>query len=335
MSDKRKFELHAGPFLHAGRSTRGLMAEVLLALVPVVLAAVWFFGVAALLSVAVACAGAMLTERALSAGPRGISLRDGSAAITGVMLALTLPPSLPLWMGFLGGAFGIGAGKLAFGGLGQNPFNPALVGRAFLQAAFPGAVTHWTRPFAASRELLPSVFTLPFTKAPAIDAVKSATPLGMAKFEHQLTPLSSLFWGNVAGSLGETSAALLLIVGGWLAIRRVFDYRLCLSTLLSTLVTSALFHLAAPSRCPEPLFMLLSGGVLFAAVFMATDPVTTPVTPIGAWIYGAGVGLLIVLIRSFGGLPEGVMYSVLLMNAVTPLIERTTQPKPFGATVRP
>ncbi|MFM2420032.1 MAG: hypothetical protein RL385_4755, partial [Pseudomonadota bacterium] len=125
------------------------------------------------------------------------------------------------------------------------------------------------------------------------------------------------------------------VVGLWLAIRRVFDYRLCLSTLLSTLVVSALFHAVAPTRCPDPLFMLLSGGVLFAAVFMVTDPVTTPVTPRGAWIFGAGVGLLVVLIRCFGGLPEGVMYSVLLMNAVTPLLDRTTQPKPFGATVRP
>ncbi|MFM2416464.1 MAG: hypothetical protein RL385_1187, partial [Pseudomonadota bacterium] len=198
MSIARKFELHAGPFLHAGRSTHGLMLEVLLALVPVILAAVWFFGACALLCVTAACAGAMLTERGLAGAASASSLKDGSAALTGMLLALSLPPSLPLWMAFLGGAFAVGAGKLAFGGLGQNPFNPALVGRACLQAAFPGAVTHWTRPFAASRELLPSLFALPFTKAPAIDAITSATPLGISKFEHQATPLAALFWGNVA-----------------------------------------------------------------------------------------------------------------------------------------
>jgi electron transport complex protein RnfD len=143
-----------------------------------------------------------------------------------------------------------------------------------------------------------------------------------------------LLSGNVAGSLGETSAALLLAIGVWLAARRVFDYRLAVGTLVSVLVCSSLLHLGWPELCPPPLFMLLSGGLLFGAVFMVTDPVTTPVTMRGAWLFGFGVGFLVVLIRVFGGLPEGVMYAILLMNSVSPLLDRYTQPKPFGAKVR-
>ena len=331
------FVVRPGPFLHGARTTRGLMFEVLLSLLPVVFAATYFFGSVALWSCVAGCAGAVLCERATRPA-RSIDAParwDASPYITGLMLALSLPPALPLWMVFLGGAFSVGVGKQVFGGLGQNPFNPALVGRAFLQAAFPTTVTRWTLPHASFEQLTPSVLSLPLAHPGAVDAVSAATPLGCAKFAHQTTDLSALLQGQVAGSLGETSALLLLAIGLWLALRRAFDYRLCAGTLLSTFAVSALLHALWPDRCPAPLFMLASGGLLFAAVFMVTDPVTTPVTPLGAWLFGAGVGFLVVLIRVFGGLPEGVMYAVLLMNAVTPLLDRYTQPKTFGATVRP
>ncbi|MDD9970979.1 MAG: RnfABCDGE type electron transport complex subunit D, partial [Myxococcales bacterium] len=254
--------------------------------------------------------------------------------ITGVLLALTLPPALPLWRGLLAGPVATGVGKMAFGGLGQNPFNPALVGRAFLQAAFPTATTTWTKPGADFSQLAPAVLRGPFMSGGRVDAVTTATPLGLAKFEHELAPLDRLLFGDTSGSLGETSAVLLLVIGVWLGARRVFDYRLAVGTLASAAVCSGVLHATMPTRCPPPEFMLLSGGLLFAAVFMVTDPVTSPVTARGAWLFGAGVGLLVVLIRVFGGLPEGVMYAVLLMNAVTPLLDRYTQPKPFGAQVR-
>jgi electron transport complex protein RnfD len=248
-----------------------------------------------------------------------------------VLLGLTLPPGLPLWMAFLGGVVGVGLGKLVWGGLGQNLFNPALVGRAFLQAAFPSALTTWSAPlssgefFAIPRSLL----ALPLLRA-EVDAVSAATPLGLVKFEHQLTDTGPLLLGMTSGSLGETSAVLLLACGVWLGLRRLFDWRLPLSTLLAVSAFSGALYLLQPEAYPPPLFMLLSGGLLFGAVFMVTDPVTTPTTPRGAWVFGVGVGAMVVLIRVFGGLPEGVMYAILLMNALTPLINRRTQPRPFG-----
>jgi electron transport complex protein RnfD len=163
-----------------------------------------------------------------------------------------------------------------------------------------------------------------------VDAVSTATPLGLAKFENQIAEIGSLFFGNISGSLGETSAVLLLLLGLWLGARRIFDWRLPVSTLLSVAILSGILHYLSPESNPPPTFMLFSGGLLFGAVFMVTDPVTTPTTPRGAWIFGIGVGVLVVLIRLFGGLPEGVMYAILLMNAATPHINRYTQRRPFG-----
>jgi electron transport complex protein RnfD len=237
-------------------------------------------------------------------------------------------------MVFLGAFVASAVGKMVFGGLGQNPFNPALVGRAFLQAAFPTAITRWTPPESGFEQLSTVTLSLPFASSKLVDGVSGATPLGLAKFEHQFSELGPLLWGNVSGSLGETSTALLLVLAVWLSLRRVFDYRLFVGTVGSVLVLSAFLHAVWPAACPPPLFMVCSGGLMFGATFMVTDPVTSPVTALGAWIFGAGVGALVVLIRAFGGLPEGVMYAVLSMNAVCPLIERFTQPKPFGANVR-
>jgi electron transport complex protein RnfD len=258
-------------------------------------------------------------------------LRDYSATLTGVLLGLTLPPAFPLWMAFLGGVAGVGLGKLIFGGLGQNLFNPALVGRAFLQAAFPTAITTWSAPAQPGTQLSvsTSLFARPLMSA-EVDAISAATPLGLAKFEGQITDLGPLLIGNTAGSLGETSALLLLLCGLWLGARRMFDWRLPVSTLLSVAVFSGVLHLISPQSYPPPGFMLLSGSLLFGCVFMVTDPVTTPTTPRGAWIFGAGVGALVVLIRLWGGLPEGVMYAILLMNSAVPHITRHTQPRPLG-----
>lgn len=323
--------LTTSPFVREGATTPRIMAEVLGAALLVTLASCWNFGIGALLTVAAASAGAAGTEWLFSRSESPSRLRDYSALTTGVLLGLTLPPSMPLWMAFVGGAAGIGLGKLIWGGLGQNLFNPALVGRAFLQAAFPTAITTWSPPVATEGILsLPkSLLAVPFATG-KVDAVSMATPLGLSKFQHQLTEIGPLFFGNISGSLGETSAALLLLCGIWLGVRRIFDWRLPVSTLLSVAVLSGVLHYLSPESYPPPLFMLLSGGLFFGAVFMVTDPVTTPITPRGAWVFGIGVGVLVVLIRLFGGLPEGVMYAILLMNAATPHINRHTQRRPFG-----
>lgn len=324
--------VQTSPFVRQGVTTPQLMRDVLLALLPVTAAAVWTFGLSALLVVAAAAAGALGVEWAFgSARPRGASLADGSAALTGVILGLTLPPGLPLWMAFLGGAVGVGLGKLVWGGLGHNLFNPALVGRAFLQAAFPIAITSWAAP-GDLLALRPGNFALPLLSPPppAVDAVTTATPLNLLKFEGYVTSTADLLRGNIAGSLGETSAAVILLAGVWLVARRAFDWRIPASILVTVAALSAALHALLPETVPGPLFMLFSGGLMFGAVFMATDPVSSPLAPRGAWLFGTGIGVLVVLIRVWGGLPEGVMYAILLMNAASPLIERAMQPRPFG-----
>ncbi|MHC4990677.1 MAG: RnfABCDGE type electron transport complex subunit D [Planctomycetota bacterium] len=322
--------LQSAPFLRRGLTTPKLMVEVLLALLPVVLASVYFFGLSAVLVLTAATVGAVATEWLLSR-PRGASLGDGSAVLTGLILGLCLPPGIALWMAFLGGVSAIGLGKLVFGGLGQNLFNPALVGRAFLQAAFPTAITTWSTQgtiteFATVR---PSNFAWPLMQSP-VDAVSTATPLGLAKFESVPTPVADLLLGNTAGSLGETCGIVIIVCGLLMAWRRLFDWRIPAAILLSVAFFSWIAWTLDGETYPSPLFMLSSGGLLFGAVYMATDPVTSPTTPRGAWVFGIGAGALVVLIRLWGGLPEGVMYAILLMNAATPLIERVTQPRGFG-----
>ena len=330
--DDPRLRLVASPHLHGRDSTTRIMWSVVATLVPVVGAAVWFFGIGALLVIAAATVGAVATERVF--GPGG-SLRDGSAAITGLLLGLTLPPGFPLWMAFTGGVFGIGFGKLIFGGLGQNVFNPALLGRAFLQAAFPTAITTWpaARGGDSLLTLRGDLFAPPLMTAGDVDAVTAATPLGLMKFEGQGTEVWDLMVGATGGSLGETSAILILIGGAYLAVRNYLDWRIPASIFATVAALSALVHAIDPTY-PGPLFMLFSGGLVLGAVYMATDMVTSPVTRTGAWIFGAGIGGLVVLIRLWGGLPEGVMYAILLMNAMVPFIDRATRPRVFGATPR-
>jgi Na+-translocating ferredoxin:NAD+ oxidoreductase subunit D len=325
-----RLELAASPHVHAGDSTERIMWTVVATLLPIIAASTWFFGVSALLVVAAAVAGALVTERLT--GPRN-TLRDGSAVITGILLGLILPPGFPLWMSFAGGAVAIGFGKIIFGGLGQNVFNPALVGRAFLQAAFPAAITTWPAGGGGPLSLQGGNFALPLM-SPRVDAVTEATPLGLMKFEQTGTELGALIFGNTGGSIGETSAVLILLCGAYLAWKRYLDWRIPTSIFATVAALSGILWLLDPARYADPLFMLFSGGLVFGAVYMATDMVTSPVTRTGAWIFGAGIGALVVLIRTWGGLPEGVMYAILLMNAMVPFINRATRPRVFGTQRR-
>ena len=337
MSQDGKFldmELRTSPHLARGMAVPTIMRHVVFALAPVALYAVYLFGVSVLLLLAVTTLSALLTERlAARLAGTGSTLGDFSAAITGLLLGLTLPPGFPLWMAALGGAVSIALGKSIFGGLGFNVFNPALVGRAFLQAAFPVAITTWSAPLLPGRfmEVLPSSLAVPLLKAPvnAADALTGATPLAAMKFEGKAAPMLDLLSGTVAGSAGETGALLILLCGAYLALRRMLDWRIPVGMLGAVAVFSGVLHLANPAL-PSPAFMLLSGGLMLGAVFMATDMVTSPVTPLGTWIFAITVGLLTVVIRVWGGLPEGVMYAILLGNAAVPLLNQLTQPRVYG-----
>jgi len=320
----------ASPHLRTGDSTPRIMWNVVASLVPVVGAAAWYFGVSALLVVGAAVLGAVAAERLLGSGG---TLHDGSAAITGLLLGLCLPAGLPLWMAALGGVVGIALGKHVFGGLGQNVFNPALIGRAFLQAAFPVPLTTWPAVGGGFWTLRGDTFALPFTSGHAPDAITAATPLGLWKFEGRATALRDLLMGNTGGSLGETAALVILAGGAYLAWRGYLNWRIPVAIFAAVATFGALLH-AVDARYPSPPFLLLSGGLALGAVYMATDMVTSPVTNAGRWVFGAGIGFLVVVIRSWGGLPEGVMYAILLMNACVPFINRVTQPRVFGTASR-
>jgi electron transport complex protein RnfD len=248
---------------------------------------------------------------------RESTIRDGSALITGILLALILPPAFPLWAASLGAVVAIVMGKMVFGGLGYNKFNPALVGRAFLQAAFPVLMTTWSSPI----QKLVSF---------EINATTQATPLAAMKFQKYLTDYSQLLWGNVGGSIGETSVIAILIGGMYLVIKKYADWRIVAGIFISTVLLSGILWKVNPDQYSNPLFHLLSGGFMLGTFFMATDMVGTPTTSRGCWHYGIGIGFLIILIRAHSGLPEGVMYAILLMNAVSPLIDRYTQPRRYG-----
>jgi electron transport complex protein RnfD len=323
----RRLVVTASPHIRGPASVPVIMWNVVGSLVPLVVAATWFFGPSALLVVGASVAGALLTERAFG---KGGTIADGSAVITGLLLGLTLPAGLPLWMAALGGFIAIAFGKLLFGGLGFNIFNPALLGRAFLQAAFPVALTTWPKYGVPWWTLRGDNFALPLMHGAGVDAITSATPLGLMKFEHTGTPLANLLIGTTGGSLGETAAVLILLCGGYLAVRGFLNWRIPLSILATVAFLAGILHAVEPTRYASAPFMLFSGGLMLGAVFMATDMVTAPVTNGGRWIFGVGIGLLVVIIRVWGGLPEGVMYAILLMNALVPFINRVTQPRVFG-----
>jgi electron transport complex protein RnfD len=336
--DVPQLVISTSPYLKRQVQTPVVMRHVLYALAPVVLASIYYFGISALLIIASCIAGAVLAEWLFTGrGKLGEShVADGSAVVTAVLLALTLPPGMPLWMAFLGAVVAIVVGKLLFGGLGQNVFNPSLTGRAFLQASFPVAITTWSVQSNLSGffKIRGDTFALPFT-TPRFDAITAATPLARMKFEHAATEVTDLLFGQIPGSTGETCALLILLGGIYLAYRRFLQWQIPVSILGTVAVFATVLHLVNADQYPGPLQHLLSGGLMLGAIFMATDPVTSPLTPRGAWIFGAGIGILVVLIREFGGLPEGVMYAILLMNGATPLIDRYTQPKIYGAEKPP
>lgn len=324
-----RLSISTAPFLHAPSTTPRIMWEVVFSLAPVLAAAFYYFGLSALLVSIAAVAGCLLTEWWLD--PRhAAALKDGSALITGILLALCLPPGFPLWMAFLGGVVSIGIGKVIWGGLGQNVFNPALVGRAFLQSAFPAAITTWENPTGNYFGVRGTNLAMPFWKGDPVDAVAAATPLSKMKFDHEPTRLWDMLIGNTGGSLGETCALLIILAGIYLIYRKIVNWRVPVSILLAVVLPTLVLYLVNPDKYPSPAFMVLAGGLLLGAVFMATDMATSPMTSKGLWIYGIGIGVLVVLIRVWGGLPEGVMYAILLMNAVTPLINRATQHRVYG-----
>lgn len=301
--DDYKLITTSSPHLHSGESISKIMYSVAIALLLPTFAGVYFFGLRALGLVIVTSVAAILTEAVFQKlRNKPITISDGSALVTGMLLALNLPPGLPYWMAVVGAVVAIALGKQIYGGLGANPFNPALIGRVFLMITFTAPMTTWIDP---------------------VDGTTGATPLALMKMEGISTDYVKLFFGNVGGCLGETSALLIIVGGLYLIYKGYVDWCIPASYLGTVAILSVLLG-------QDPIFHLLSGGLMLGAFFMATDMVTTPLSKLGKIIFGLGAGFLTVLIRIYGGYPEGVSFSILLMNAFTPLINRFTVPKIYG-----
>ena len=347
MFEAKAVEIRAAPHLKRPQAVDEIMRNVVYALLPIVAFSVWLFGISVLALVLTTTAVAMATERLFShLSGRGNTLGDWSVVITGILLALTLPPGFPLWMAAVAAFIAVALGKALFGGLGFNVMNPALVGRAFVQAAFPVAITTWTPAFAPGRftEFIPSTLAMPFMEPPPVDAwidglgmdgFTGATPLALQKFQQITVDTGDLFLGGVAGSAGETSALIILLGGLYLAYRRMLDWRIPFGVFAGAALVATPLWLMDGQVYPSPLFIWFSGGLMLGAWFMASDMVASPVTAKGAVLYGALIGVLTVVIRLFGGLAEGVMYAILLANAASPLIASFTQPKAYGTQRRP
>ncbi len=288
-----------------------------------VIGSIYFFGIKALILIITCVFSAVIFEIICKYLKKTeVSVKDGSAIVTGIILALIIPPSFPVWAAVLGVFFSICIVKHIFGGLGKNIFNPALMGRAFLTAAFPVLITTYTINF----RYLP-------VKHPEIEAETSATPLGKIKFEDKNfnnKMILNFFLGEKKGSAGETSGLLIIIGLVILIVSKVCDWRLPISYFSTVFIFSLVLWLINPEKFINPALTFVLGGILLGGTYMVTDPVTTPVTIRGKWAFGIGAGILTIVIRTWSGYPEGVMFSILLMNAVTPLINRYTLPKIYG-----
>ena len=318
-----KLLVSPSPHLHTKTSTKSLMRDVVIAMIPAVIVSVLFYGWAELLVLGVSVTSCVLLEYLITKYllNKPCTVCDMSAVVTGVLLALNLPASTPWWVVFIGAVVAIGVAKMTFGGLGQNLFNPAIVGRVFLLISFPTYMTNWAKPNG-------------FISTAAVDAFTGATPLGIAKeggvaAVEGLDYMDMLFF-NIGGSAGEFSALAILVGFVYLLARRVIKPYITLSILATVAVFSGIFWAVNPAEFTGPVFNLLTGGVLLGAVFMATDYVTSPMSNVGGIIFGVGIGLITMLVRYFGAYPEGMSFAILIMNAVVPLINKWCHTKKFG-----
>ena len=327
-------QIHVSPSPHISGefSVPKIMYGVVLALLPAFAASVYYFGMGAIIVTAVSVLSCvafdyLIHRFILKTQPR---ITDGSAVLTGLLLAFNVPSNLPILVIVIGSLVAIGIGKMSFGGLGQNPFNPALVGRVFLLISFPVQMTSWP---------IPGGFSTGYA-----DAVTGATPLALVKEAvkngESISTLANipshmqLFFGHMGGSMGEVSALALLLGFAFLLYRKIITWHIPVFLIGTVFAFSGILHLVNPEKFADPVFHILTGGIMLGAVFMATDYVTSPMTHLGMIIFAIGIGLLTVIIRNFGAYPEGISFAILIMNALVPLLNRWTKPTTFGEEVK-
>ncbi|OFY50664.1 MAG: Na+-transporting NADH:ubiquinone oxidoreductase subunit D [Bacteroidetes bacterium GWF2_41_31] len=325
-----KLTISGSPHIHGDESTKKIMVGVVIALVPAMLVGVYYFGVDAIRVLLLAVIASLFFEWVIQKYfiKGTVTIMDGSALVTGILLAMNVPSNLPGWMVVVGALVAIGMAKMSFGGLGKNIFNPALVARVFLLVSFPVQMTSWPKP-------------APITDGLA-DVITGPTPLGivkeglgngqtMSQLASELPSYTRDMVGNIGGSLGEVSVIAILLGGIYMLWKKIITWHIPVSILVTVGVFSGLMWGSNPEHYADPVFHLLTGGLMLGAIFMATDMVTSPMTKSGQIIFGFGVGLLTILIRLWGAYPEGVSFAILIMNAVVPLINKGFKPKRFGA----
>lgn len=320
------------PHNYGDDSVKKIMYRVVIALLPALAVSVYFFGLGAIIVNFAAIISCLIFEFLISKYLLKVksTILDGSAIITGMLLAFNVPSNLPVWIIIVGSLVAIGIGKMSFGGLGNNPFNPALVGRVFLLISFPVEMTSWPKAI---------ISRLAYT-----DAVTGATPLAILKegikSGESITDLMAtipshlqLFIGNIGGSLGEVSAIALIIGGLYILIKKIITWHIPVSMIGTIIIFTGILWFIDSEKYADPLFHILTGGILLGAIFMATDMVTSPMTPKGMLIFGIGIGIITVVIRVFGAYPEGVSFAILIMNGFVPLINKYIKPKRFGEKI--
>lgn len=319
------FTISPSPHVHGGDSIEKNMYGVLIALVPTFIFSIVFFGLGAILVTLTSVVACLVFEYVIQKYlmKQRPTIWDGSAIITGVLLAFNLPSSLPLWIVVIGALVAIGIGKMSFGGLGNNIFNPALVGRVFLLISFPVQMTTWPVPNGfATADAVTGATPLALVK----EAVKNGQAVGDALSSAGFST-GNLILGNMGGSLGEVAAIGLLLGFAYMLIRKIISWHIPVAIFATVIVFSGILNLADPAQFAGPVFHLFTGGLMLGAIFMATDYVTSPMTHKGMLIYGVGIGLLTVIIRVFGAYPEGMSFAILIMNGFTPLINRYCKPR--------
>lgn len=331
--DNKKLTISLSPHIHGDQNVKKIMYGVIIAMLPALLVSFYYFGLNAVRVTLIAITASILFEyliqKFLIKGKTTIN--DGSAIITGILLAFNVPSNLPWWIIVIGSLVAIGIAKMTFGGLGKNPFNPALVGRVFLLISFPVQMTSWPKPLESVSKLA--------------DVVTGPTPLGLmkeglagGKTVSELMPevpnYVNLLLGNMGGSLGEVSAIALLIGAVFMFWKKIITWHIPVAYLGSVIIFAGILWLVNPELYVNPLFHLVTGGLLLGVFYMATDMVTSPMNPKGMLIFGAGAGILTLVIRIFGAYPEGVSFAILIMNAFVPLINNAFKPKRFGEKIK-
>ncbi len=329
----RLINVSPSPHVAGDYSVKKIMYGVVLALMPALAASVYYFGISAIIVTAVAIISCVLFEYLIQKYiiKEKPTISDGSAILTGLLLAFNVPSNLPIWIIIIGALVAIGVGKMSFGGLGQNPFNPALVGRVFLLISFPVQMTTWPKPLEFATKY--------------IDAETGATPLAFLKegikngepvsdLMSQLPNHLQMFMGHMGGSMGEISAIALLIGFAFMLYKKIITWHIPVYLIGTVFIFSGILNFADADKFADPVFHILSGGVMLGAIFMATDMVTSPMTPKGMAIFAIGIGVITVLIRTFGAYPEGISFAILIMNAFVPIINRYIKPKRFGEEVK-